>query len=110
MRKMDIPAVEFSPRTWRCFYKVIAFLVLEKVFSTHVEVFPNAEAEEARKNRFLHARGGVSGRWPFINGHATFSPRTWRCFRLLWFQYQTGQVFSTHVEVEHPLHSVSGHP
>ena len=34
-------ALKFSPHTWRCFFLILLPIILDYVFSTHVEVFPS---------------------------------------------------------------------
>ena len=45
----------FSPRTWRCFYLSFAAYSCRKVFSTHVEMFPQLLGQSQVVPGFLHA-------------------------------------------------------
>ena len=109
-----------SPRPWRCFFAYRRRLSGAVVFSTSVEVFLRERLqrefnfkssprpwrcfrkitkETAAQSSLLHVRGGVSTTRhssPCLIGS---SPRPWRCFRLHAAVVQTGQVFSTSVEV-----------
>ena len=49
-----------SPRPWRCFWPARVLVRLWIVFSTSVEVFPQAAVKEAITKGLLHVRGGVS--------------------------------------------------
>ena len=49
-----------SPRTWGCFLGLGGCPLLQKVFPTHVGVFPGAAGDDAACLRLPHARGGVS--------------------------------------------------
>ncbi len=51
-----------------------------RVFSTHVEVFPDSANEVVWWLGLLHARGGVSKIYGRAAWKAESSPRTWRCF------------------------------
>ena len=93
------PYGRFSPHTWRCFSFRTVSLLISKVFSTYVEVFPYRLELKAAWLRFLHIRGGVSFSWPCYKIRRLFSPHTWRCFQT--FKSPEGEinVFSTYVEV-----------
>ena len=49
-----------SPRPWRCFQLKLGKKMLELVFSTSVEVFPDRGTTLSRPFGLLHVRGGVS--------------------------------------------------
>ena len=70
-----------------------------KVFSTHVEVFPNRRRMCTWGLGLLHARGGVSRDMVNMGLNYASSPHTWRCFLMIALQLGTDLVFSTHVEV-----------
>ena len=93
------PYGRFSPHTWRCFSFRTVSLLISKVFSTYVEVFPYRLELKAAWLRFLHIRGGVSFSWPCYKIRRLFSPHTWRCFWCPAYQRYRERVFSTYVEV-----------
>ena len=99
LAKKAMSELRFSPRTWRCFYRLYTFLCYIRVFSTHVEMFLRALPAVLSTVRFLHARGDVSYFWPFSFRFGMFSPRTWRCFSEVSMQLRCLDVFSTHVEM-----------
>ena len=83
-----VTTTQSSPRTWRCFYLYMYSYSKQKIFSTHVEVFPNWDSHRRAGRNLLHARGGVSKAVPAGNSRRLSSPRTWRCFypeAVLWF-------------------------
>ena len=69
-----------SPRTWGCFVKKAKQAQAEKVFPTHVGVFPYYGIEHDAQAGLPHARGGVSHGLFFRNPCSLSSPRTWGCF------------------------------
>ena len=92
-------AVKFSPRTWGCFYGLLISQRRQRVFPTHVGVFPIVHPREVFRPGFPHARGGVSYIVKPGDTLRKFSPRTWGCFQQnleLWI-WRT--VFPTHVGV-----------
>ena len=50
----------FSPRMWRCFVEMIAYLSKKTIFSTYVEVFLSISSITMEAFNFLHVCGGVS--------------------------------------------------
>ena len=70
----------FSPRTWGCFLSKHVKRKSDKVFPTHVGVFPLQAVERIAAMGFPHARGGVSKRIKQCQTMGEFSPRTWGCF------------------------------
>ena len=108
-----------SPRTWGCFQSELRFRFSEKVFPTHVGVFPATGQAGGRRVRLPHARGGVSAlsACPFQRSglpHArggvsdggvikkylqASSPRTWGCFCQRRAEALFCDVFPTHVGV-----------
>ena len=94
----DVKVKTFSPRTWRCFRRHSGRIWSCRVFSTHVEMFPQKATKLLKNSRFLHARGDVSSDQKVYSGEDMFSPRTWRCFFLSCTHSGRRLVFSTHVE------------
>ena len=88
-----------SPRPWRCFSKRPLRLHMRLVFSTSVEVFPEALRAAWRRGRLLHVRGGVSHPDHYARYRFESSPRPWRCFCCESSQNNCCLVFSTSVEV-----------
>ena len=88
-----------SPRSWRCFSRLINRLGGVIVFSTLVEVFLLLLLGGGLLLCLLHARGGVSAKLLNITPQQTSSPRSWRCFLNLLGDGQSRLVFSTLVEV-----------
>ena len=97
-----------SPRPWRCFSKRPLRLHMRLVFSTSVEVFPEALRAAWRRGRLLHVRGGVSHPDHYARYRFESSPRPWRCFCCESSQNNCCLVFSTSVEVFLLRPSVSG--
>ncbi len=79
--KREVPAERVSsPRTWGCFLSSTAPLKIQRVFPTHVGVFPRTMPPWWTLVGLPHARGGVSHAhlcWPYC---FLSSPRTWGCF------------------------------
>ena len=69
------------------------------VFSTSVEVFPEAVSKSRPNQGLLHVRGGVSESVVFRARNWRSSPRPWRCFSRNGRSRKVGNVFSTSVEV-----------
>jgi len=84
---------------WRCFHAPAERDGRRRVFSTHVEVFPEACTVGDDGTGLLHARGGVSGFLRFTGECRQSSPRPWMCFLDLVTSPELLEVFSTHVEV-----------
>ena len=73
-----------------------------KVFPTHVGVFPFSTDDPVYLVGLPHARGGVSDAiFCQDNGYES-SPRTWGCFSLCPLARRSGSVFPTHVGVFPP--------
>ena len=89
----------FAPRMWRCFFHLSSFSPLEKVCSTHVEMFPPSHEPISFPSSLLHACGDVSATRPSGPHYDEFAPRMWRCFRATRGQDRGIQVCSTHVEM-----------
>ncbi len=88
-----------SPRTWGCFWRSAASIVLSSVFPTHVGVFLGRCSMAGPIYRLPHARGGVSERDARRSYNLPSSPRTWGCFCLIHIGSLTEEVFPTHVGV-----------
>ncbi len=88
-----------SPRTWGCFYVPPLSPEEERVFPTHVGVFPRTASPGPASTRLPHARGGVSTRVFERDGGYVSSPRTWGCFRRGRFTSTRAGGFPTHVGV-----------
>ena len=80
LESLTSPQARFSPHTWRCFFACPFFQPLERVFSTHVEVFLSVMRVAPLAGSFLHTRGGVSKQAVGDTAVIKFSPHTWRCF------------------------------
>ena len=74
---------ESSPRPWRCFQVRCLKFSLGLVFSTSVEVFPQAPRGQPQAIGLLHVRGGVSSHAQRRIHVQKSSPRPWRCFHSL---------------------------
>ena len=93
----------FSPRMWRCFSAIAGRRASCQIFSTYVEVFLEVHPSQPRHAHFLHVCGGVSDTWETreelldflhvcggvslaafgVAADTLFSPRMWRCFRVV---------------------------
>jgi len=92
-------AVRSSPHTWGCFFLIGERATMQKVFPTHVGVFPGAAWPCGGRYGLPHTRGGVSiaaCSFAFCSGS---SPHTWGCFRPKIRQILRLAVFPTHVGV-----------
>ena len=88
-----------SPRTWGCFLLLNAFLIICRVFPTHVGVFLKIHDVLHDLLCLPHARGGVSAPL-WLPAHPIWSsPRTWGCFQCVVFPAHLTDVFPTHVGV-----------
>ena len=99
IRILNEPRSTSSPRPWRCFSLDFTACVLQKVFSTSVEVFPHVTGNLAREVGLLHVRGGVSYSLRNQIIGIRSSPRPWRCFCSDCSVARSVRVFSTSVEV-----------
>ena len=88
-----------SPRTWGCFPLSLRKRLIEKVFPTHVGVFPPVFFRVRLAKGLPHARGGVSMLCPPATPKLRSSPRTWGCFRPVRLSESSAVVFPTHVGV-----------
>ena len=88
-----------SPRTWGCFCLAAGQTQGQRVFPTHVGVFPLGAVHPARPAGLPHARGGVSAFVPGARWRLSSSPRTWGCFRPPRHALLRDAVFPTHVGV-----------
>ena len=86
-----------SPRTWGCFSKELAELLVLTVFPTHVGVFLDWIITQSLNCRLPHARGGVSNNDTESLMGSTSSPRTWGCFQGVEVDVAKTGVFPTHV-------------
>ena len=66
-----------SPRTWGCFWCLLAASMLMVVFPTHVGVFPQTERATDGLIRLPHARGGVSKTQDILATNLGASPHMW---------------------------------
>ena len=89
----------YAPRTWRCFFISSTTNWLEKVCSTHVEMFPSTIGLKNGLSGMLHARGDVSASAGLSGSQKEYAPRTWRCFILSVSLSMYSCVCSTHVEM-----------
>ncbi len=89
--------IQSSPRMWRCFHIKNKIFILERVFSTHVEVFLEFNQLKEALKGLLHACGGVSFNGCLIFISPKSSPRMWRCFLIVKIVSTVALVFSTHV-------------
>ena len=71
----------------------------EKVFPTHVGVFPSFVEKFPEPLSLPHARGGVSKICGFSMQRVQSSPRTWGCFFIILLFFYHSSVFPTHVGV-----------
>ena len=94
-----ITLTKSSPRPWRCFLLGRCSKLLERVFSTSVEVFLVISVQAPLHLRLLHVRGGVSGDTDKGQIITKSSPRPWRCFQGGSHERWRKRVFSTSVEV-----------
>ena len=62
-----IEAKRSSPRSWRCFRFLSALETAGGVFSTLVEVFLTDQSHKKALAGLLHARGGVSQDYPYLD-------------------------------------------
>src|SRR5687768_15791424 len=69
-----------SPRTWGCFFHLLAKPFWTSVFPTHVGVFLPCWLRASRPCGLPHARGGVSRNTATTKDSRQSSPRTWGCF------------------------------
>ena len=88
-----------SPRTWGCFWVPASAAPAERVFPTHVGVFPLPRCCRATTRSLPHARGGVSGQGQSAPGWHPSSLRTWGCFSPAAHRAGHRPVFPTHVGV-----------
>ena len=88
-----------SPRTWGCFWFLVALIGCIAVFPTHVGVFLLQVLQQAQLACLPHARGGVSILEDRDEDRVLSSPRTWGCFQKLKCLLRVLGVFPTHVGV-----------
>ncbi len=88
-----------SPRTWGCFFWLLARSGAALVFPTHVGVFLSSGCSRSVQRRLPHARGGVSPCIQVIASRVPSSPRTWGCFFTKGCRRLGRGVFPTHVGV-----------
>ena len=86
-----------SPRTWGCFSLRLRCARSQRVFPTHVGVFPGRSGFRRSFPSLPHARGGVSGAMVWATDHDWSSPRTWGCFQRGNGTPVCHPVFPTHV-------------
>ena len=103
--------LEFSPRMWRCFLRILHITEGRTVFSTYVEMFPPSVKAEFWWMRFLHVCGDVSRLVRKVVDSLPFSPRMWRCFSCEAGRGSGQGVFSTYVEMflQKPQKDEKGH-
>ena len=89
----------YSPRMWRWSLTYLTGHVRGTVFSTYVEVIPNAGRQTFLQVGILHVCGGdpKSG-WPLFS-NLVYSPRMWRWSLTVLYLEHVITVFSTYVEV-----------
>ena len=87
---------------WGCFRPGVQNLRDEKVFPTHVGVFPKPFSAASTPSSLPHACGGVSAGFFKIDYTRSSSPRMWGCFRTERRRTIAAAVFPTHVGVFPP--------
>ena len=88
-----------SPRMWGCFHPRNPRQFLQRVFPTHVGVFPKRMVRLADTTGLPHACGGVSVAEGCLPSNVKSSPRMWGCFRKCLVAPCFSKVFPTHVGV-----------
>ena len=88
-----------SPRMWGCFCVAEKNHISDRVFPTHVGVFPILAAKPLRLVSLPHACGGVSAFATGVRANIASSPRMWGCFLLYYPVLLFSAVFPTHVGV-----------
>ena len=97
-------AIASSPRTWGCFHGRHAFLLQDRVFPTHVGVFPRKHGSCSWPERLPHARGGVSGGVHFVEGVQQSSPHTWGVRQIREVRVQSFCAHTRKIPCEGNLH------
>ncbi len=88
-----------SPRTWGCFQRGVKNRLGDRVFPTHVGVFPIVSRLSVTLTGLPHACGGVSYADDEGYFNAKSSPRMWGCFFVYPVHRKRRIVFPTHVGV-----------
>ena len=89
----------YSPLMWGCFPIWFYFGCLQRVFPTHVGVFPKDKYTKLQKTGIPHSCGGVSSLHSCIISVALYSPLMWGCFFPILCLKKSRIVFPTHVGV-----------
>ena len=84
---------------WGCFLSIVESSCLQKVFPTHVGVFPRCTASPRPPSGLPHACGGVSLSRYIRLPYCESSPRMWGCFCSSSSNRRRTVVFPTHVGV-----------
>ena len=98
-QRVDNRRAVSSPRMWGCFQVKAQLERMDRVFPTHVGVFPHDAHEGFCSERLPHACGGVSMRTGNASSLGRSSPRMWGCFLVLKLPPKLEPVFPTHVGV-----------